>query len=396
MNSKEQEELDKSYIGKIYEANDKRFGKFKIIEFLGITSSRNRQYKIRFLNTGFESICYKNNILKGRVSDNSLTMLQIGKKYPTKKGGYVVIQEYIGLKNRHQIYKCKFLNTENEYEFRKDHILEGNIEDSILYELKPGMIYSSNNYGDFEIIEKVENYYKQNEGYKTEKFYKIRFINTKEEQICARTAILNGEIYDYKYPSIFEIGFLGGTKYNGNVNYYEFNIFKNIIERCYKKNCSSYISYGAKGVKVAKEWHNFQNFCEWYINEKQKYKNLKNLQLDLDKDLKCLQKQSKIYSKETCILLPTDINCFLAGEHKTVGITPKFINDELYFESKIRYKNKICNLGTFKSFEEAKIAYAKEKKKYWLELLEQYKNILPKEYYNLCLQYDFSWGLLKS
>lgn len=70
---KTQQEIDESFIGLQFEANDKRFGIYEIIQFLGTTPSRNKQYRIKFLNTGYEINAYKQNILKGRVSDNSLT-----------------------------------------------------------------------------------------------------------------------------------------------------------------------------------------------------------------------------------------------------------------------------------------------------------------------------------
>ena len=389
---KTQQEIDESFIGLQFEANDKRFGIYEIIQFLGTTPSRNKQYRIKFLNTGYEINAYKQNILKGRVSDNSLTTLKIGSKYPSKNHGYVFVKEYLKLENRHQIYRCKFENTGNEYEFRKDHILSGNISDSNLYELQPNMIFPSKNYGDYKIIRRVDNYYKKEEGYKTEKFYEIESISTGEKQICARQSILNGEIYDNKYPSIYGIWYIGGVKYTWLSNPKEYGYLKNMLSRCYNKEDKSYKSYGAKGVRVSEEWHNFQNFCEWYLNEKSKYKI--DIDLEIDKDLKCLQKQNKIYSKETCILLPSELNWFLAGEHKTVGVSPKFVDDELVFDARIGINYNQIILGTFKSFEEAKICYALRKKELWLELLKQYTDILPKEIYDLCLQYDFTWGVI--
>ena len=58
------------------------------------------------------------------------------------------------------------------------------------------------------------------------------------------------------------------------------------------------------GVCVADDWYNFQNFAEWYYTVTPQYSC--NDVLCLDKDL--LAPGSKIYSKETCCLLPYRLN----------------------------------------------------------------------------------------
>lgn len=37
-------------------------------------------------------------------------------------------------------------------------------------------------------------------------------------------------------------------------------IWYNMIRRCENKKCEAYEKYGAKGVKVCKEWHDFEYF----------------------------------------------------------------------------------------------------------------------------------------
>lgn len=33
-----------------------------------------------------------------------------------------------------------------------------------------------------------------------------------------------------------------------------------MLQRCYNKNCESFRNYGARGIKVCKKWHKFENF----------------------------------------------------------------------------------------------------------------------------------------
>lgn len=41
------------------------------------------------------------------------------------------------------------------------------------------------------------------------------------------------------------------------------NIWLTMRQRCEKPNCSTYYKYGAKGIKVCKEWSNFETFKDW-------------------------------------------------------------------------------------------------------------------------------------
>lgn len=89
-------------------------------------------------------------------------------------------------------------------------------------------------------------------------------------------------------------------------------IWIGIMRRCYDINYPSYYVYGGRGVIVCDEWHNFQNFKNWYISNYRFDLEDKGINLQLDKDL--LSKNVKIYSPNTCIFLPNKINRFLANK----------------------------------------------------------------------------------
>jgi hypothetical protein len=75
--------------------------------------------------------------------------------------------------------------------------------------------------------------------------------------------------------------------------------------RCLDKNNQRYKDYGARGVKISDDWLSFNNFLrdvdsiEGFDIEK-----LMNSQISLDKDIK----NSKIYSKETCMFVSPEVN----------------------------------------------------------------------------------------
>ncbi|AEW47322.1 HNH endonuclease [Bacillus phage B4] len=42
-----------------------------------------------------------------------------------------------------------------------------------------------------------------------------------------------------------------------------YTIWKNMKQRCYNPKRGAYPTYGGKGIRVCKDWHEFVNFYEW-------------------------------------------------------------------------------------------------------------------------------------
>lgn len=312
----------------------------------------------------------------------------IGKifKAQNEKYGNFEVLELFKKENRSRIYKIRFLNTGNEHNAYRHHILSGSVAD--IYSSKEeiiGKIFKSKNYGEFKVLKFVEI---KNKSY----YYEIKFLTTGTVKTSSKGDILSGNIYDPNYSSVYKIGYMGEGMYSKKEFPYIYNIWQNMLERCYSVNSDGYVNYGLKGYIVCEEWHNFQNFAEWFEpRAKAGY--------ELDKDIICNIKQikDKIYSPETCILLPSFLNCYLAGDKMNTGIFPKMGEEDkqVIYEAIICINYKSKSLGIYNTFEEAKIIYAKEKQRYWLELLENHRKEIGEELYNLCLQYDFSHGILK-
>jgi len=92
-----------------------------------------------------------------------------------------------------------------------------------------------------------------------------------------------------------------GCSYKGRKPGYKFGdstIYKrwyDMRERCYNPKNRSYKNYGAVGVIVCPEWRNdYQAFAIWSLE------NGYSPELQLDKDIKALEKPGKLYSPDTC------------------------------------------------------------------------------------------------
>ena len=79
-----------------------------------------------------------------------------------------------------------------------------------------------------------------------------------------------------------------------------YDAWRRMLQRCYdekyKQDHPTYV-----GIHCCEEWKDFQYFAKWWYTQPNR-----NLKYELDKDL--LVEGNKIYSPETCTLLPTKIN----------------------------------------------------------------------------------------
>jgi hypothetical protein len=118
------------------------------------------------------------------------------------------------------------------------------------------------------------------------------------------------------------VGYMGCGEYpnrNKKVHLKAYSSWVGMLARCYSKN-SLKTNPTYKNTFVCDEWHNFQNFAEWYIKN---YREFKDSTAALDKDL---LGDSTLYSPKTCCIIPKELNSFIIriknrGRVKHIGIT---------------------------------------------------------------------------
>lgn len=211
--------------------------------------------------------------------------------------------------------------------------------------------------------------------------WECEFVNYPYKKFAYKTHIINGQVENPLIPDKYGF-YMGDGIYSRSNEEYIYHIWNHMKLRCYKEN---YSNYNYLNCEVDSYFKNFQNFCIWF---KENSYICENDTLSLDKDVLCNIKHLniKIYSPETCLLIPFELNSFLAGDNFKSGVVLN-INT---FRARIIKDKEYKNLGTFDTFKEAKFAYAKEKKKYWCEKLEFYKNI-PQNILDILYKYDFTW-----
>ncbi len=189
---------------------------------------------------------------------------------------------------------------------------------------------------------------------------------------------LRGQIKNPYDKSMYGIGYLGVGKYKASVNCVhtqENDAWKCMLERCYCGEREEHKKY-FENCTVYEKWFNFQNFAEWYSNNKYVVKG----RLHLDKDI--LYPGNTVYSPDKCLLVPQKINEQFHYRPKDTGL-PTGIR----LTGSGRY-SAMCNsksLGTYSTIFEAYDVYVKEKERVIKRIADEHKGIIPAKVYDaLC------------
>lgn len=230
--------------------------------------------------------------------------------------------------------------------------------------------------------------YRLNEKHTTKEGYEIEIIEYFSSHNCTIQfkdgtilknkgyySIKKGEIRNPYHKSVYGVGYFGEGKYKSEVNHKptkEYHTWSSLIKRCHnEKERDKFPTY--KDCTITKEWHNFQNFAAW-IEDNYNPNIMQGWHLDKD----ILIKGNKIYSPETCCLVPRKINSlFLKYENRNneypIGVT----KESNKFTAK--FKNK--RLGLFDTINEALQAYKVAKEAHIKEVADLWKDkINPKVY----------------
>ena len=242
-----------------------------------------------------------------------------------------------------------------------------------------GKICKSLNSGDFTILK-----------YNGSKDVEIQFLKTGYRKVAEMKEVRSGEIKDPYLPSVYGVGVLGAkypTRVNG-VKTKEYVLWTNMLVRCYsdssKKKRPTY-----EGCEVSDNFKNYEYFYEW-CNKQIGFTNEGNGNpFQLDKDL--LIKSNKVYSEDTCVFIPAEINTLLIkcvatrGEH-LIGVS--WHKTRKAFVAKVnKSKGKREYLGGFNTEIEAFNAYKQVKEAFIKEQANKWKSQIDIRAYEALINY---------
>lgn len=130
-----------------------------------------------------------------------------------------------------------------------------------------------------------------------------------------------GNIINPYHPSVYNIGIIG-NKYpvsKGKEHVEEYDCWYMMLKRCYNDEFKV-LRPTYKDAVCCEEWLLYENFYEWLHNQENFEKWLNGDKWALDKDI--LIKGNKVYSPDTCCLVPHRINSLFLKSDKRRGDLP--------------------------------------------------------------------------
>lgn len=200
----------------------------------------------------------------------------------------------------------------------------------------------------------------------------------------------NGKVkcpYEKRY---YSVGYLGEGKYKvndkSNKQTKQFKAWIGMLRRCYNQN-SLKERERYTNVIVCEEWHNYQNFAEWYDNN---FYTVNDEKMCLDKDI--LVKGNKVYSPNTCVYVPNNINMLFSKRNKSRGQFPIGVHLDKkrckFISQCHNSERKYVNLGAFDNVNDAFLSYKKFKEKTIKEVADKYKKYIPNKLYKIMYIYE--------
>ncbi len=244
----------------------------------------------------------------------------------------------------------------------------------------------------YNFIDRTGEIHYTNQGYKITiiKYYNgahctIRFENGLVLEKVTYQNIRKKTIENTYHPRVFGIGYSGVGKFSckQNKNYYD--VWRGILKRAY---CAEYHKTHPtyRTVTVCEEWHNFQNFAEWF---EEKYNPEYMQDWHVDKDI--LVKGNKIYAPQYCDLVPVQINNIFVQANRSINNLPTgVINHGKRFKVRIRLGgDQIILNEVFQNVEDASEAYKCKKKEHVIFIAKVYKNKISTRIYDTLINYKF-------
>ena len=213
----------------------------------------------------------------------------------------------------------------------------------------------------------------------------IQFLDKNEyvKEHVQYKAFSLGQVKNPYDITVYGAGYLGVGKHKVSVDKIianEYAAWASMIKRCYSEG-SAYMnkSYFRKAT-VCDEWHDYQNFGDWYDDN---YIECEG-RLHLDKDI--LHPGNKVYSPENCLLIPQSLNALFINVPNKTGL-PNGVRKTSSEKFSSSYNGK--HLGIFNTIEEAYIVHTKEKKNDIIKRMEEIKDILPEKVINAIYSFEF-------
>ena len=236
-----------------------------------------------------------------------------------------------------------------------------------------GAVFKTNNYGDVEVTEYIDSHN-----------ITVKFLNTGAIKNTTASALTTGILKDSEVHDTHKYGVMDIPKSVGRGGKCDplYRKWNGMMQRCYNpKNKIGNPTYEA--CTSSETFRYFSKFKSWYYSQ---------IGCDqegwhLDKDI--LVKGNKLYSENTCCIVPPEINSLILKADRIRGKYPIGVYHDTSkihkrFSARVSKNGKHKRFGSYLTPEEAFAVYKREKEKYIKEVANKWKDqIDPRVYESL-------------
>ena len=237
-----------------------------------------------------------------------------------------------------------------------------------------GKVFDSRNYGKFTVL-----------AYNGNNDVLIKFLDTGYETTVFNNQVRTGSVLDYRKPTIYGVGVVGSKLSKDELQLKVYNDWTRMLSRCYSKSSlERYPTY--RGCTVSDDFLHYPTFKEWYFEQSSHV----NEGWVIDKDLLC-RGGVKVYSPNTCVLLPPEINSLLTTTKAKRGSLPigvRYSKNKQRYQADIGMNGENFSLGIYDTKEEAFTVYKQAREDYLKVKADKYKDQLCERAYNALYNYE--------
>ena len=241
-----------------------------------------------------------------------------------------------------------------------------------------GKTFNSNSFGKFTVL-KYENY---------ENVY-IQFEQTGGVNITDLHRVRDGSVVDLLAKSNYNVGYIGyGYDPKCAESRKLFKIWSGLVQRCFDPlwktrhkcyeltTCSEDFLCASTFITWSKSQIGYNSIDEF------------GKPFALDKDI--LLKGNTVYSPDTCVFVPREINNLILSNRKVRGKLPIGVTKtkEGKLRARVSINNKEVALGVFETSNEAFQAYKEAKERHIKEVANKWKDRIDQRVYYALMKYE--------
>ena len=254
---------------------------------------------------------------------------------------------------------------------------DGSLKRDTIIDSVVGKTFNSNNFGKFTVIK-----------YEHSTKVHIQFEATGGINVADMSHVRSGSVADLLAKTTYDIGYIG---YNYDCKCKDskklFKIWSGLVQRCFDPlwktrhkcyeltTCSEDFLCAANFITWSKSQIGYNS-----IDESGK-------PFALDKDI--LLKGNTVYSPDTCVFVPREINNLILSNRKVRGNLPIGVTSaEVRFRARVSINNKEVALGVFETSNEAFQAYKEAKERHIKEVANKWKDRIDQRVYYALMKYE--------